>query len=489
MSERVRRGFIEGLSPAMSVALVVLTAAVGLGLAFWPSVAGALILVAIGTLPILHSPRPLLLAFAVFLLLQDPLQVLAGGDTPLGLVIKRADEPLVVAMGVLCVLFHRDARRALGPAGLRWSLVACFGGILLSSIPVEAWFPAAVDITLFSKPFCLFLVGTTIAVTTASLESARKWILPVMLATVVFGVVFLLAPRLQDAYIGAVRAPDERLGLLSAQGFFIGPGTYSWFAVATFGLAYVGYLQRRRRTDLVAAIVAAAFVVLSWRRKSMLAVLAMVLVTLLVRSTRGSRGRAFALLALAAIFAVTVFAPYALALWNSTLTEYGSSDPYGTARSALYYTSMLIARDHFPLGTGLASFASHASKLYYSPVYQEYGLATMYGLSAHDPEYITDTYWPMVLGEGGVVCLIGYLAFLGILARVAWKLARSGEDLPGGSAVPMLALMLLVGSFIESMASHIYGSSLQASLVMVPLGMMWRVAIDRGSGSGSGESA
>jgi O-antigen ligase len=394
----------------------------------------------------------------------------------------------VVAMGLLCVFFQRDARRALAPPPLMWSLVACFGGLLLSSIPVDLWFPAAVDLTLFSKPFWLFLIGTTIAVTTESLEAARRWILPVMLATVVFGVVFLLAPQLQDAYIGAVRAPDERLGLLSAQGFFIGPGTYSWFAVATFALAYVGYLQSRRRTDLVAAIVAAAFVVLSWRRKSILAVVAMVLVTLLVRGTRGSRGRAFAVLALAAILTTTVFAPYATALWSSTLTEYGSSDPYGTARSALYYTSTLIARDHFPLGTGLASFASHASKLYYSRVYQEYGLATMYGLSEHDPEYITDTYWPMVLGEGGIVCLLGYLAFLILLARVAWKLARSQEALPGGATIPMLALMLLVGSFIESMASHIYGSSLQASLVMVPLGMMWRIAIDRESGARGGEN-
>jgi hypothetical protein len=293
-----------------------------------------------------------------------------------------------------------------------------------------------------------------------------------MLAVVVFGAVFLLAPSLQDAYIGALRHPDERLGLTSAQGFFIGPGSYSWFAAATFAVCYAAYLAYQRHAYLVCAMVAGLFTALSWRRKSILAVLGMIFIALVLRSRRGTRSRALALILLTALVGVTVFAPYAIGLWSNTVREYGRADPFATARTALYYTSVLIARDHFPLGTGLASFGSHASKLYYSPIYEEYGLSQMWGLSPQTPFFITDTYWPMVLAEGGAVTLLFYWSFMALVYRRTWSIARAPAQSADHAFLTFCALFLLTGSVLESTASHFYGASLQATLALLPAGIL-----------------
>jgi hypothetical protein len=207
--------------------------------------------------------------------------------------------------------------------------------------------------------------------------------------------------------------------------------------------------------------------------------MAMILVSLLVRGTKGSRLRSFAVLVVAIMLATTVLVPYAGGLWQETVREYGTADPYGNARWALHYTSVLIARDYFPFGSGLASFASHASKLFYSDTYRAYGLSNMYGLSERFSEYITDTFWPMVLGEGGVFCLAGYATFFWLLLAAMWRAARrSGED-PASTFLYTATLFLLVGSLLESTASHIYGSSLQAALVLIPAGMAWRIESER----------
>jgi O-antigen ligase len=133
---------------------------------------------------------------------------------------------------------------------------------------------------------------------------------------------------------------------------------------------------------------------------------------------------------------------------------------------------MLIARDYFPLGTGLASFGSHASRIYYSSVYFEYGLSNVWGLSPQFSGFITDTFWPMVVGEGGVVSLISYVCFLGVLIRVAWQTAKDRLVTPELRFFGLFVLFVLVGSLLESTSSHIYDATMQSSFVMIPAGAL-----------------
>ena len=66
--------------------------------------------------------------------------------------------------------------------------------------------------------------------------------------------------------------------------------------------------------------------------------------------------------------------------------------------------------DHFPLGTGLASFASYASSTNYSEVYYEYGINNVYGLSQNFPHFISDAYYPS-LAQFGILGAFLFVLF------------------------------------------------------------------------------
>ena len=69
-----------------------------------------------------------------------------------------------------------------------------------------------------------------------------------------------------------------------------------------------------------------------------------------------------------------------------------------SARSILLNTSFKIANDYFPIGTGFGTYASHFSAQSYSPVYSMYNIQNTYGLSKGNKIFISDSFWPMIIG-------------------------------------------------------------------------------------------
>lgn len=74
-----------------------------------------------------------------------------------------------------------------------------------------------------------------------------------------------------------------------------------------------------------------------------------------------------------------------------------------SARFILASTSVKIANNYFPIGSGFATFGSEMSRRYYSSLYVKYGFNEIYGLSENFSGYITDNYWPMLIAQTGYV--------------------------------------------------------------------------------------
>ena len=112
--------------------------------------------------------------------------------------------------------------------------------------------------------------------------------------------------------------------------------------------------------------------------------------------------------------------------WDQ-LTTYYQTD--GSARAEITRASLRIARDFFPVGTGFASFGSvfSAQGSYYSPVYYEYGLNEIWGLSPDDTFFLSDTFWPTVLGQFGVLGLLLYLVGTGSVFVLASSKGRQSR--------------------------------------------------------------
>ncbi|MBC1475087.1 hypothetical protein HB852_10695 [Listeria grandensis] len=110
--------------------------------------------------------------------------------------------------------------------------------------------------------------------------------------------------------------------------------------------------------------------------------------------------------------------------WDRIMNQFGAGNT--EARGVLLRTSVDIAKDHAPFGAGLGMFGSHASRLHYSPLYYEYQLSRVWGLSSLNPTFITDSYWAMIIGETGIFGSI-LLILLFIVTLIAMIRSTSGN--------------------------------------------------------------
>lgn len=99
----------------------------------------------------------------------------------------------------------------------------------------------------------------------------------------------------------------------------------------------------------------------------------------------------------------------------STLLEFQQNNTidynvHMLARPALYYVTPSVLIDFFPFGSGFGSFATYASEVYYSSLYEEYGIHKIYGLSREYPGFINDAFLPS-LAQYGVFGIFLFLLF------------------------------------------------------------------------------
>ncbi|MDY4574244.1 MAG: hypothetical protein SPD90_04225 [Intestinibacter sp.] len=125
------------------------------------------------------------------------------------------------------------------------------------------------------------------------------------------------------------------------------------------------------------------------------------------------------------------------------------------ARQQLLRNSFYIARDYFPFGTGFGTYGSHPSKEMYSPVYYIYGLNKIWGLGEVYNFFISDNFWPMILGQLGYLGLLGYSAILLIFFKKIQR-AYNRKNNRKYFAAMMLFCYLLIASTSESAFVHTY---------------------------------
>lgn len=119
------------------------------------------------------------------------------------------------------------------------------------------------------------------------------------------------------------------------------------------------------------------------------------------------------------------------------------------ARPALYITSLEIAKDYFPFGAGLASFASYYSGVSYSPLYVNYGIDRIFGLSQDNPAFISDTFFPMILGQFGFFGIFLLIFFVAKTYKAFSAVCGRAHEL---NRFLLLGLLIIAFCIIESIA-------------------------------------
>lgn len=114
-----------------------------------------------------------------------------------------------------------------------------------------------------------------------------------------------------------------------------------------------------------------------------------------------------------------------------------------SARSLLTQYGFAIAFQCFPLGSGFATFATYMSGVYYSPLYYEYGLNNIWGLSPAYPAFITDTFWPAVVAQFGFLGLAAFVVLLGsTFGSISADCRERGIRFMAYGTIPLYLLIL-----------------------------------------------
>ena len=119
------------------------------------------------------------------------------------------------------------------------------------------------------------------------------------------------------------------------------------------------------------------------------------------------------------------------------------------ARVALMDTSFKISMNEFPLGEGFGRFGSATSKRYYSPVYKKYNIDTVWGLNHEtNDSFIQDTFYPMIIGETGILGLFFWCILLACIFYSSWKGFYSNRN-QYNSTIFLLFIFMVLSSLAK----------------------------------------
>ena len=148
----------------------------------------------------------------------------------------------------------------------------------------------------------------------------------------------------------------------------------------------------------------------------------------------------------AALGSVVIF--FTWTKFNAYYVEGFQEEAQAMARPATYETGIKIMfKDYIPFGSGLGSFGTAAAAKEYSPLYYDYQLNTIWGLTPENPMFLADAFYP-TLAEFGIV---GFFFFLWFWKRRLWE-ANKIHNL----IYYRMALMCILSLALESTADSSY---------------------------------
>lgn len=345
------------------------------------------------------------LLFVLFyiLLLQDPISV----KIP---VMKYTDE--VVAMFGPAIWFYRvlkSGRITLKKENNKIILpliLFCIVGLVGNNL-YKYQIKSAVLIDLYTnlKFFFTLLFGYEVFLIAKENSCRQVFLEQARTATILL---FLLT--VLDLVTGVFPSNSTRYGIRVVQLFYFHP-TYLAGAVTFLLAVLILFFDKKNQLFAILSCVVLFFTL---RGKSLATIAVFFLVYFfLIYQRKKLRVWHIILIGLAAL----------LIAWDQFAYYYIDLEG-ASARSALTQKAILVAKDHFPIGTGFGTYGSYAAVQYYSQVYRDYGLSAVHGLTEGSVSFGSDTFWPIILGQTGFLGLALYLLLLYAIFQRVLRIRR-----------------------------------------------------------------
>lgn len=263
-----------------------------------------------------------------------------------------------------------------------------FSGI---SVPV---FSIIVDIIAETKILWIYY-ATLYYVDKGARDSLVKMLTPLAKVYIVLAFAFAVASQ----FLNTGMTGTERYGI---KGFrFIFPMSFQFLAVTLIMFAVLILNKKVRNKNLyyVLGCISLLFVT-----KSSPIIFALVFVFLYYYFYKRTELKLRTII----IIAVAILIVGSYQVENYLMNE-------NAPRFLFFYYGGVTANRFFPFGSGFATFGSDQAARIYSPLYYQYGFSNLFGMSVEDRSFLSDTFWPMAIGQFG---WMGFIIYGSVYVRI-----------------------------------------------------------------------
>jgi hypothetical protein len=459
--------------------------ALSISVVLFPHISIALMAILVCGTALITYPKPSLLFFGVFLVFQWYFVSQLGRDTFLGTVLLQTDE-MFILLSFAILIFRRMTQEGYcwGKNRIDVPLLCLIGASLLSTLfaNIVPWKHSMFDLYMLLKGFMIFYIFTSIPFNEKDIRFYVNTFLLVGLFVLLVGFLDLSMGVTFKSAIHKEAFLDVRGGILSVSSIWPHPGEFGWcmayFACFAFAFNFVFFKKRY----FILGVLFSIGVVLSMRMKPIGGLSVALLCGFF--AVRQNVIRNSLKVVLIVIILGLFFHEEILGLVIKTISGYIQvPDPLKIARNALYITSLRIAADYLPFGSGLGTFGGWIASLHYSPLYYKYGLSNIYGLSKGG-SFTCDTFWPYIIGQFGIIGLLCYSWIVWRFFRLTLEGIRNFRS-SYLKAYSLGTLLIFVEALMESLASPIFLKSPSIYFIFGALGVLSSLLSQKGKSKGN----
>jgi hypothetical protein len=414
--------------------------------------------------------KKILLYFGCFLIFQT----LLIRNTPgiLSKIIQNLDDTFVLLAFVYLIVMRLLKNFSFKMTPINHPLfililLGAFSGLISKKIELALSLNA---LFLIVKGFILFYIFASVPFYKKDIVFYLKTFLKIGIVVGVVGLIAAVFPAPFSSFIH-FDTTERRFGIIAAQSFLGHPGYFAMF-IATLGcFSLAALLITRERKYLYLSLFFIICIIFSFRRTSAFGIIVIPVATSLYLSTKLE---AFSFKNNKSIFVILLclipFLPIIMLAFQDLFMDYVVTG--GSPRELLTFTGIKIAMDYFPLGSGPGTFGGWISRVVYSPLFYEYKLFRVWGLSPENPMFINDTFWPHILAEVG---FLGTFVYLIIVIRLI-RICKNGIFLLEDPTLRIFALgtfMLTFESLVESMKGTMFENTFCVYFWFGSIGIVW----------------
>lgn len=229
--------------------------------------------------------------------------------------------------------------------------------------------------------------------------------------------------------------------IATKMGFMGKYALYAWDVCAkcVFLTGYIFFTWENVKIDYLVLIVSIVMLIMPLRAKGYAAVVFVIVSFLWILQMKRKIKLTEVVVTVALLISV---------VWKKLYYYYirGARDDF--ARYRMFRSSIDVANDFFPFGTGWSTFGSYYAAKEYSPVYYLYGIDSHRELGVKTKLYLTDNYWPSVIAETGWIGLISMMLVVLLLFILVQRMYKI--DIATYASGILLLFYMLVTTMEES---------------------------------------